>query len=455
MSASLRTWIETTETAQWRACSAEEARAAAPASASAAGGWLALSDSRDQSIDGFGGCFNELGMEALRALPCERMDAALDALFGTEEGCRFSLCRLPIGASDYALDWYSLDESPDDFRMERFSIERDRRCLIPYVKEAMRRQGGLEFFASPWSPPTWMKSPAVYNSGRLRMEDEVLRAYALYFLRYVRAYRDEGIEVSRIHVQNEPFADQKFPSCLWSADQFIVFIRDYLGPLFECEGERARIWLGTLNGPEEMSFGPTGIRLDSFDDYVERILLDEGACRYIAGIGYQWAGRANVQRTRESWPEIKIMQTENECGDGRNSWDYAFYVFKLIRHYLANGAISYAYWNMILKSRGVSTWGWPQNSMITVDPSAGDFVLNPEYFVMKHFSRYVAKGARRVPTSGRWSSSSLVFENPDSSLVVVAANLQPAPRRMDIVAGGRAIAAPTLAPRSINSLVFG
>jgi glucosylceramidase len=286
------------------------------------------------------------------------------------------------------------------------------------------------------------------------MEEEVLRAYALYFLKFVRAYHEEGIEVSRLHLQNEPFADQKFPSCLWSADQFIVFIRDYIGPLFESEKEAAEIWLGTLNGPGQMSFGPGGIRLDSYDDYVDRILLDGGARRHIRGVGYQWAGRADIQRTHESWPELGIMQTENECGDGGNGWDYAFYVFNLMRHYFANGACSYAYWNMVLEPGGLSTWGWPQNSMITIDPEKGDAILNPEYYVMKHYSRFVKGGARRRATTGRWSGSSTAFENPDGTLVLVTGNLQPSARTMAVAEGGKRVASLCLAPRSINTIVF-
>ena len=449
----VKAWIETTPESPWEDKS-QEAVGSALVSESAKAASLEIEDRYDQSIDGFGGCFNELGMAALRKLPEPRRKQALAALFGPDEGCGFSLCRLPIGASDYSEGWYSYDEHPGDFGMDHFTIERDRESLIPFVKAAQALCPGLRFFASPWSPPTWMKSPAVYNFGRLMMEREVLDAYALYLLRYLRAYREEGIDVERLHIQNEPFADQKFPSCLWSAEQFIVFIRDYLGPLFEREKEKVGIWLGTLNGPELMSFMPDGsMRLSSYDDFVDRILLDEGARKRIAGIGFQWAGRANVQRTHQAWPEIPIMQTENECGDGRNSWEYAFYVFNLMQRYFINGASSYAYWNMILEPEGKSSWGWRQNSMITVDPEAGDFRLNPEYYVMKHFSRFVAFGARRKEARGRWCGSSIAFENPDGALVVIAANLQPMARPMAVVEGGERCCIVSLAPRSINTLV--
>jgi O-Glycosyl hydrolase len=446
MSRIVKTWVSTTQDEPWRQSKAIDKKGNGAA--------LDVSALSDQAVDGFGGCFNELGWAALqRARPAVR-DQVLSALFDPSSGCAFRLCRLPIGASDYAEDWYSLDEESGDYKLESFSIERDRERLIPYVKAALTVQPGLEFFASPWSPPTWMKRPSVYNYGTLRMDPEVLRAYALYFLKYLRAYREEGIDVSRLFPQNEPFADQKFPSCLWSADQFIVFIRDYLGPLFEREREGAQIWLGTLNGPELMTFGPGGIKLDSFEAYVERILLDEGAARFIKGIGYQWAGRAHVRRTRESFPALKVMQTENECGDGRNSWDYAFYVYDLLRHYLGEGASAYVYWNMVLESGGKSSWGWNQNSMVTIDTATGEAIYNPEFYVMRHFSAFVRPGALRLFTSGQWTGSSLAFRDRSGDLVVVAANLQDRPRTIELLEAGEPIASLELKAKSINTIVM-
>jgi glucosylceramidase len=44
---------------------------------------------------------------------------------------------VPIGANDYALEWYRLDETEDDYAMSDFSVARDERILIPYIKAAM------------------------------------------------------------------------------------------------------------------------------------------------------------------------------------------------------------------------------------------------------------------------------------------------------------------------------
>ncbi len=91
----------------------------------------------EQPVIGLGGCFNELGWEALQSLPKAEQDKIVSALFDTVSGCRFSLCRMPIGANDYSVDWYSYDETPGDYGMKNFSISRDEKRLIPYIKTAL------------------------------------------------------------------------------------------------------------------------------------------------------------------------------------------------------------------------------------------------------------------------------------------------------------------------------
>lgn len=156
---------------------------------------LTVTEHRRQAIDGFGDCFNEIGWQALQALDEDRRSQVLRDLFDPSMGCGFRLCRVPIGASDFALEWYSHDEYDGDFAMEHFSIERDHRYLIPYLRAALSIQSDLRLFASPWSPPTWMKQPRVYNSGMLRWEPEILGADALFLLRFVQAYQSEGLAI--------------------------------------------------------------------------------------------------------------------------------------------------------------------------------------------------------------------------------------------------------------------
>lgn len=411
-----------------------------------------------QSLRGFGGCFNELGWTALAALDRETRQAALADLF-SPEGLGLGFNRTPVGANDFASSWYSYDETPGDWDLHDFSLSRDEEAIIPYIRAAQAFQPGMGLFASPWSPPTWMKNPPVYNYGKIVMDRRNLETYARYLLRYVEGYRERGIRIDQLHVQNEVFADQKFPSCLWSSDDMRIFIRDYLGPLFHERAPQTAIFLGTLNGPTDMAFTPSGMALDNYNRYVDNILFDDECRRYISGIGYQWEGRNEIERTHRSWPEIELEQTESECGTGDNSWEYAEYIFGLINRYLTAGATCYTYWNMALDQSAVSTWGWRQNSLLTVDRQAGVYRRNPEYYVMRHFSHYVHPGARLLETGGHFGSLALAFANPDGSRVVVAQNPLDRPLRFAFAdrsdpavrAAGFDV---TLQPRSFNTFTL-
>ncbi len=418
---------------------------------------LQLTGKEFQEMHGFGACFNELGYRALNILEPDQQDEVMQELFlPGENRCNFNFCRLPIGANDYAESWYSLDEEPGDFGLKKFSIERDKKCLIPYIKQAARHAPDLKLFASPWSPPTWMKFPAVHNYGKLIKTEENLTAYANYFIKFIQAYQEEGIAIEQLHPQNEPVADQKFPSCLWTGEELRDFIKLYLGPAFNKAGLNTEIWLGTINAPgcdyKNLIFEKWAT--EDYDYFANVVLVDEDALQYISGVSYQWGGKNAIQRTFESWwPEIRLMQSENECGFGDNTWEYARYIWTMLKHYISNGAESYLYWNMILQPWGISTWGDPQNAMLTIDSETKKISYNPDFYVMKHFSSPIKRGAIRLGIKGSFAGDSLVFRNPDGSIVIEAFN--PFVKKFPVVfemEGERYQF--TLEPLSVNSIVL-
>lgn len=373
----------------------------------------------EQKIDGFGACFNELGWEAITSLPEHSQNEIFESLFNPETGCNFTINRMPIGANDYAINWYSHNETDDDFKMLDFSISRDKKRLIPYIKKAKTYNSNLKLWASPWCPPSWMKknkhyacNPAPENdlkeSGKgvemetqFIMQQKYLQAYALYFSKFIESYKQEGIDIYSVHVQNEPNSCQSFPSCVWHPRDLATFIGDYLGPQFEAQKLDTDIWLGTIERPNIE-------RIDS-------VLTHSKAKQYIKGVGFQWAGKGAIPKVNKKYPSLKLMQTETECGNGSNDWAAAEKTYGLIKHYFNNGANSYLYWNMVLNETGKSQWGWKQNSMISVDTKTNSFVFNPEFYLMKHFSQFVKPGARKIKTT---DDNCLAFKNEESIIIV-------------------------------------
>lgn len=426
----MKEWISSTEYAPWQTGNSY---------ASVAGDTLSFGETA-QTVRGFGGCFNELGMIALRQLSDEERALVFDELFSPDK-CNFTFNRMSMGANDFSAEWYSYNETDGDFDMEHFSIDYDRKNVLPYIKEAQKRQPDLALFASPWSPPTWMKFPKAYNYGKLIREEKYLRAYAKYIRLFLEAYKNEGVDIAQYHIQNEPCSTQKFPSCIWVGEEFRDFIRDYLAPEFEAHGVETDIWLGTINGPE----GDHRWTTTRYHQYTGIVMEDDVCREKVKGISYQWAGKWGVQATRDAYPDLELIQSESECGDGQNTWTYAMYIFEMMRHYFRNGVSAYVYWNMALKEGGESTWGWHQNSLVTVKDGHAKF--NPEFYLMKHFSHFVRPGAKVLRTVGTMSPYALAFVNPDGDKVVVLMNPYDTEKTVTIE-GENYI----LAPRSFNTV---
>lgn len=420
-------WIQSTESNQWRECTPTPRTS---------GEVLHVGEAPGRPLYGFGCCISEICAEAIRTLSQKQQDEIFDELFG-EGGCGFSFCRLSVGANDFAKSWYSYNECEGDYAMEHFSISRDEKYILPAIRDAQKRSPRLRFFASPWSPPTWMKYPAVYNYGRLVQTKENLDAYALYFKRYLDAYRAEGVNITQLHVQNEIHADQKFPSCLWSGEELANFIVHHLAPMLDGQTE---IWFGTVNGPEK----DTETRHRQF---LARAMQVEGFAEAINGASYQWAGKFGITQAAEDYPTLNTINSEMECGDGENTWEYAMYAYEMMHHYFKNGARACVYWNMALPADSISTWGWKQNSLISVRD--GGYVFTPEFWLIKHFAHFVKEGAVMLRTHGAHSSCTTVFQNPDGSRVAVVMN--PFEFEKTLTVEGKSY---PLAPRSFSTILL-
>lgn len=426
-------------------------RASVPASdVGAAPDVVVLADKTLQKVEAFGGAFNEQGWAALSALDESERQAVLRALFDPRDGLRFNWCRTPIGASDYALSRYTLAESPDDFAMAAFSIERDRRALIPYIKAAQAVRPDLKLWASAWTPPTWMKTNQAFDRGAIRDEARVYAAYALYLMRFVQAYAAEHIPVTMVVPQNEPGQLTDYPSCDWTPEQYRVFIGEHLGPLFRERLPDTHIFGGTINRPD-------------FD--LLAVLKDPLASAYIDGVGLQWSGLDLAGQVRAIAPDMPIMQSETDCGNWHwlpgyepehapNDFAYGAFTWRRYRDYFAGGSSSYMLWNMVLDEHGKNIDAvspWPQNSAVVVNKVTKQVTLTPMFWATKHFSGLVEIGARLVETTGGYSDA-IAFSNPDGSIVVELLNDLGTARSVR-VAVRSSLFDVCLPPRSFASLV--
>jgi glucosylceramidase len=187
---------------------------------------------------------------------------------------------------------------------------------------------------------------------------------------------------------------------------------------------------------------------------VDVALLDPKASKYIKGAGFQWAGKRAIVGIHRRYPELKLYQTEQECGDGKNDWRYCRYAWTLLKGFLENGVSAYHYWNISLKEGGVSRWGWAQNSLVTVDTAARTYKYNYEYYLLKHLSHFVKPGAKRLDTFTLTGYENLLaFANPDETVVIFMQNDlgQELPVRVKV---GEKVIGATLEADSFNTFVL-
>jgi glucosylceramidase len=336
--------------------------------------------------------------------------------FHPAEGIGYSLCRTHMNSCDFSLGNYSCDDTDGDTELSRFSIERDKKYLIPFIREAGNVPAAdFKLFASPWSPPAWMKTNRDMNNGG-RLKPELRDAWARFYSRFTRAYEEEGIRLWGVTVQNEPNAVQTWDSCIYSAEEERDFVRDFLGPRLSRDGLDVKIMIWDHNR-------------DLIRERATTILSDPEAAKYVWGIGFHWySGEEfeNVSLTHAAYPQKHLLLTEASIMGGvkLNLWDRGEIYAHHIINDLNNWAVGWVDWNMVLDLAGgpnhVSNFC---DAPVIVDTERGIVHYQSSYFTMGHFSKFIRPGALRI---GCASSSKRVettaFRNPDGSVALVVMN---------------------------------
>jgi glucosylceramidase len=400
---------------------------------------VTVNDTTAQTWEGFGGSFNEKGWSYLTTQAMK--DEAIKLLF-SKDGCNFAWGRIPIGASDYGMDRYTDDEvsSGSDTSMASFSITRDKDKLIPYIKAAQAIKSDIRFWASPWTPPTWMKATPylsgnptnAFDGGTMKSDDATLKAYAQYLVKWVQAFQEQEIKVEIVSPQNEPNYQQNYPSCHWETSTFVTFVGKYFGPAIDSAKLNIKIMDGTLSNPSGDA------------DIGQKVLQDSTAKGYIGAIGVQWgmSDTNQVNTLKNLAGGIPIWLSETKCGGtmgstspAPNDFNYAKDTWGYITGAIKNGLTAYNAWNMVLDKGGMgidNTRKWPQNALLVADSSS--ITKTPAYYVYRHFSQFVDPGAKVVGTSG---GDAIGFKNPDGTIVAVMYNSGSAKSTYTVSMGGK------------------
>jgi glucosylceramidase len=403
---------------------------------------------------GIGGAITDAAAETFAKLPQAKQQEVLRAYYDAEQGIGYTLARTNIHSCDFSSSSYTyINEGDTD--LHSFSVEHDKQFRLPLIKQATATAGGrLTIFASPWSPPAFMKdNKDMLHGGHL--QPEFYQAWANYYAKFIKAYQQEGVAIWGITIQNEPMATQTWESCIYTAEAERDFLKHYLGPTLR----RAAL------GDKKI------IVWDHNRDLVYQrastILSDAEAAKYVWGIGYHWyepwSGGApmfdNVKLVRDAFPDKPLLFTEG-CADSFDrqkvhDWSLGERYGRSMINDFNNSTVGWTDWNILLDEMGgpnhVNNFCF---APLHADTKTGELIYTNSYYYIGHFAKFIRPGAKRIVSSpSRSALMSTAYLNPDGKVAVVVMNQSDKAVAYYLWVAGQAAEVSSL-PHSIQTLVF-
>ena len=383
-----------------------------------------------QTVLGFGGAFTESAAYNYAQLTPKQKKDFMKKTFSRKDGIGYNFGRTHINSCDFSLDIYSYVENGDK-DLSTFNIERERKYIIPFIKDALEYcKDELILFASPWSPPAYMKENEIAIRGGA-LKEEYKEVWARYYAKYIKAMGEEGIKISAITVQNEPNAKQPWESCSYSPEEERDFIEKYLDPILDEEG---------LSDIKIMIWDHNKERVY---DRSKRIFTSEKVRNRVWGVAHHWYSGDHYEGLRLVHEKFgkELISTEI-CGSIRENPIYLAerYADELFGDF-ANFTSAFCDWNIMLSDKGGPYHN--RNSRTTScagivyeDKSSGchapilydtenkELIYTPIYYYIGHFSKYVERGAKRIATTKyNKNIQAIAFKNPDGKIVSIVMNL--------------------------------
>ena len=407
-----------------------------------------------QTYLGIGGALTDAAAETFYKLPRDKQQEVLQAYFDKQKGIGYTIARTNINSCDFSSDMYTY-VSNEDKGLKSFNIDHDKKYKIPFIKEAMKAAGGkINLFASPWSPPGWMKdNHDMLHGGKLKAD--YADSWALYFTKFIKAYEKEGVPVWGITIQNEPMATQRWESCIYTGEEERDFLKNHLGPVMKKEGlgnKKIIVW---------------DHNRDLIYQRAKIYFSDPEASKYAWGMGFHWYESwsggdqmyENLKKVHEAFPDKNLLFTEG-CAENFDDKRYGAWALgekygKSMINDFNNGMVGFTDWNIILDETGGPNH--VQNfcfAPVHGDTKTGQLIYTNSYYYIGHFSKFIQPGAKRISSAASRSQLlTTAFRNPDGKTVVIVMNQGKDKFPYYLWVNGKA-AEITALPHSMNTLVF-
>ena len=378
---------------------------------------------RFQKVLGFGAAITDASAEVFYKLPKDQQEKLIESYFDGEKGIGYSIIRTHIHSCDFSSESYTYIKEGDK-ELNSFNIDHDKQFRIPMIKRAYAAATNkITFYASPWSPPAFMKTNNNMLQGG-KLLPEFYQSWANYYTKFIKAYEAEGIPVWGVTLQNEPMAVQRWESCIYNAAEERDFLKNYLGPTFEKEGfgnKKIVVW---------------DHNRDIIVNRANTIFGDPEASKYAWGIGFHWYENwsggepmfQNLQRIKENYPDKELLFTEgcNERFDANKYeyWPNAERYGKSMINDFNNGTVGWTDWNILLDEKGGPNHvGNLCFAPVHANTQTGELIYTPSYFYLGHFSKFVSPDDTRISCApSRSQLISTAFLTQDNKIVTIVMN---------------------------------
>ena len=409
-----------------------------------------------QDFLGIGAALTDASAETFYKLPKAKQEVFMDAYFNPDKGIGYTLARTIIHSCDFSTESYTYIEE-GDVALKTFNIEHDRKFRIPFTKKAIAAAGGkLTMYASPWSPPAFMKTNnSMLQGGKLKKD--FYQPWANYFSKFIKAYEKEGIPIWGLTIQNEPMATQRWESCIYTAEEERDFLKNYLGPTLKKEGlgnKKIIVW---------------DHNRDLLFQRVNTIFSDPEASKYAWGSGFHWYedwkdGKPMfnaVNAVNEAYPDKNLLFTEG-CNESYDLSRIENNDPKLAERYgrsmindFNNGTVGWTDWNILLdENGGPNHVGNLCFAPVHGNTKTGELSFTNSYYYIGHFSKFIRQGAKRISSVS--SSNNLLttaFINKDNSIVIVAMNQSDKKVSYTLTIGSKT-ATSNILPHAIQTIIL-
>ncbi|XP_063229550.1 lysosomal acid glucosylceramidase-like isoform X2 [Bacillus rossius redtenbacheri] len=385
-----------------------------------------------QSVIGFGGAFTDSAGINIDSISSAAGEKLLKSYF-SPEGIEFNIGRVPIAGCDFSTHTYTYNDAVGDINLTHFKLtEEDYKYKIPFLKYAQTiSPKQILLIGASWSAPPWMKTNDDY-SGFGFLREEYYQAWADYHIKFLDAYKKEGIHFWAISSGNEPsngiIPVNRFNSLGWSPFSQKRWIEKNLGPSLHASLHR-------------------DTKLLALDDqrfmlpwWINILMSDRLAASYVDGVAVHWYWDSLLPArlldwTHDNHPDKFIISTEASVGDkpwqfekvALGSWSRGEAYMDDIIEDFSHWVTGWVDWNLALDPQGGPNWARNfVDAAVIVNATADEFYKQPMFYAVGHFSKFVPRGSVRIDVQPGEQAGlrAVAFQTPDQAVVIVVYNKQ-------------------------------